>query len=117
MPHWSHQLGDSSLQPAAQGVASCVCARARVCVSAGAACVCVSQVTGGSCRLPIPESSWWCKGTTERGLAGLGGVWDLLRHRPWLNLVFLHAGVDTTSGPPHLLVLADRVLPILQKGA
>ena len=31
--------------------------------------------------------------------------------------VFLLAGVDTTSGPPHPLVPSDRVPAVLQKGA
>ena len=45
-------------------------------------------------------------------------VWELLLHRHWLYPVVLLAGVDTTSGPPHLLLVpTDRVLVVLQKGA
>ena len=47
----------------------------------------------------------------------LGREWELLLHRHWLSPVFLLAGVDTTRGPPHLLVPTDRVLVVLQKGA
>ena len=57
------------------------------------------------------------QGNSGVGQTGQGGVRDFLGHRPWHDLVFLLAGVDTTSGPPHPLVPADRVPAVLQKGA
>ena len=80
-------------------------------------CVCVSPVTGGSCKTPISESSWRYRGTTGQGLAGLGRGREGVEHRHCLNHIFLLAGVDTTSGPPHPLVPTGRVLLVLQKGA
>ena len=59
----------------------------------------------------------WYRGTAERGLTGQGGMRDFLGYRPWHDPVFLLAGVDTTSGPPHPLVPSDRVPAVLQKGA
>ena len=83
-----------------------------------AECVCVC-VPGDGWFLQVTKSRivLMVQGTTERGLTGQGGVRDFLGHRPRHDLVFLHAGADTTSGPPHPLVPSDHVPAVLQKGA
>ena len=57
------------------------------------------------------------EGNSEVGTDGAGRGKGLPWHRPWHDLVFLLAGVDTTSGPPHPLVPSDCVRAVLQKGA